>query len=257
MGANQGRIQSVAGPGAWNDPDQLTVGDDRKRLFGERNGLNPDESQTTMAMWAIWASPLLMSNDLRTVKPWAKEILLNREVIAVNQDVLGIQGTKIFDNMTMGNTTITTCRSAAGPGACRARVIGVHPVGGSEVWAKPLSGGDVAIVLYNKGDDVIDISVQLSDVAAFNSSARGLASPLMSAKVRDLFTGREHIATFNVTARAVPPHGSRMLRLSAAPSRWIPNNGTAKKSIVVGSSGSSICCGTRRFCSLDCRGWHA
>ena len=54
-----------------------------------------------MAMWAVFSSPLLMSNDLRTVEPWAKKILLNSDVIAVNQDRLGFQAVKIIDNTTM------------------------------------------------------------------------------------------------------------------------------------------------------------
>jgi hypothetical protein len=59
------------------------------------DGLNHDESRTHFAMWAIWSSPLLMSNDLRSIKPEMKEILQNKEVIAVNQDKLGIFGKRV------------------------------------------------------------------------------------------------------------------------------------------------------------------
>jgi len=81
--ANQSRIQPHGGSGHWNDADMLLIGN---------YGLTIDQSKTQMAIWAILASPLLMSNDLKNIRPEFKEILLNKEVIDVNQDVLGIQG---------------------------------------------------------------------------------------------------------------------------------------------------------------------
>ena len=59
-------------------------------------GLSYEQSKTQMAMWAIFAAPLLMSVDLRTIKPDYKAILQNRQIIAVNQDRLGIQGRRIY-----------------------------------------------------------------------------------------------------------------------------------------------------------------
>ena len=59
-------------------------------------GLSYEQSKTQMAMWAIFAAPLLMSVDLRTIKPDYKAILQNRHIIAVNQDRLGIQGRRIY-----------------------------------------------------------------------------------------------------------------------------------------------------------------
>lgn len=113
---NQSRIQPHAGPGHWNDPDMLLIGN---------YGLTIDQSKTQMAIWAILAAPLIMSNDLDAVRSEFKDILLNkydklnkfdcflhvntklhnfhvfsvrREVIKVNQDPMGIQGTRvIFD----------------------------------------------------------------------------------------------------------------------------------------------------------------
>ena len=58
---------------------------------------------------SMFASPMLMSNDLRTVTPWAKAILLNKHAIAISQDPLGVQAVKILDNTTMGNMTVTQC----------------------------------------------------------------------------------------------------------------------------------------------------
>ncbi|XP_055374455.1 alpha-N-acetylgalactosaminidase [Condylostylus longicornis] len=83
---NQDRVQPHGGPGHWNDPDMLILGN---------FGLSYEQSKTQMAIWAILAAPLIMSNDLASVKPEIKEILINKDVIAVNQDSLGIQGRRV------------------------------------------------------------------------------------------------------------------------------------------------------------------
>lgn len=86
-GNNQDYIIPNAGPGHWNDPDMLIIGN---------FGLSYEQSKTQMALWAIMAAPLLMSVDLRTIRPEFKAILQNRKIIAVDQDVLGIQGRRIY-----------------------------------------------------------------------------------------------------------------------------------------------------------------
>ncbi|XP_077558627.1 alpha-N-acetylgalactosaminidase-like [Haemaphysalis longicornis] len=85
--ANQNALTAAAAPGRWNDPDMLVIGN---------FGLSYDQSKAQMALWAIMASPLLMSNDLRRMRPEFKQILQNKAVIAVNQDPLGIMGRKIL-----------------------------------------------------------------------------------------------------------------------------------------------------------------
>ncbi|XP_076328415.1 alpha-N-acetylgalactosaminidase-like isoform X2 [Tachypleus tridentatus] len=86
-GDNQEVLVPHAGPGHWNDPDMIIIGN---------YGLSYDQAKVQMAMWAVLAAPLLMSNDLRKLHPEFKEILLNKDIIAVNQDPLGIQGKRIF-----------------------------------------------------------------------------------------------------------------------------------------------------------------
>lgn len=78
----------AAGPGNWNDPDMLIIGN---------FGLSVDQAKTQMAIWAILAAPLLMSNDLRDIRPEYKEILLNKDIIAINQDPMGIMGKKVYE----------------------------------------------------------------------------------------------------------------------------------------------------------------
>lgn len=80
-------IVPIAGPGHWNDPDMLIIGN---------FGLSYEQSKTQMAIWAILAAPLLMSVDLRTIRPEYKAILQNKKIIAVDQDLLGIQGRRIY-----------------------------------------------------------------------------------------------------------------------------------------------------------------
>lgn len=86
-GNNQDTIVPNAGPGHWNDPDMLIIGN---------FGLSYEQSKTQMAIWAILAAPLLMSVDLRTIRPEYKAILQNKKIIAVDQDPLGIQGRRIY-----------------------------------------------------------------------------------------------------------------------------------------------------------------
>ncbi|PKU33389.1 alpha-galactosidase a [Limosa lapponica baueri] len=107
---HQDSIVKIAGPGGWNDPDMLVIGN---------FGLSWDQSVTQMAMWAIMAAPLFMSNDLRHLRPEAKWLLQNKEVIAINQDPLGKQGYQITKDKNF------------------------------ELWERPLSGRAYAVAVLN------------------------------------------------------------------------------------------------------------
>lgn len=85
--ANQDVLQPVAGPGHWNDPDMLIIGN---------FGLSEEESRSQMALWTILAAPLFMSTDLRTISDGSRKILQNKLMIKINQDPLGIQGRRIL-----------------------------------------------------------------------------------------------------------------------------------------------------------------
>ena len=92
-------LAEVAARGHWNDPDMLLIG----------NGcITDDEARTQMALWSIFAAPLVMGNDLRNMTASEKAILLHEEVIAVNQDVLGIQGIRINVAANGGETWVRT-----------------------------------------------------------------------------------------------------------------------------------------------------
>ncbi|KRY59545.1 Dynein heavy chain, cytoplasmic [Trichinella britovi] len=84
---NEDDLAAASGPGRWNDPDMLIIG---------YPGLSIDQARAQMAVWCIWSAPLLMSNDLRFISPYYREILLNKKAIAVDQDPLGIMGRLIY-----------------------------------------------------------------------------------------------------------------------------------------------------------------
>lgn len=111
---NQDDFANYHGPGRWFDPDMVIVGD---------FGLSLDQSRSQFSIWSILAAPLLLSSDLRTLTPQQKEILLNKHVIAVNQDELGKLGKRVI---TSDDKKI-------------------------EVWTKELSGGSYAISYLHRG----------------------------------------------------------------------------------------------------------
>ena len=127
---------SSAGPGHWNDPDMLEIG----------NGhMTDDEYRTHMSLWALTAAPLLAGNDIRSMTVATKEILMNREVIAVDQDALGRQASPVR-------------------------------TGEFEMWVKPLADGSVAVGVVNMGAAEATTSVKASDLGlgAGVKSARDL-----------------------------------------------------------------------------------
>ena len=118
-------IEPYAGPGHWNDPDMLEVGNGR---------MSHDENVSHMSMWCMLSAPLLAGNDLANMMPETLAILTNPEVIAVDQDPKGVQAHWAWQ------------------------------VGPYEAWAKPLADGSTAVLLINRGEDTEPITVQFKDV---------------------------------------------------------------------------------------------
>ncbi|KAJ7970117.1 Alpha-galactosidase [Quillaja saponaria] len=111
---------SYAGPGGWNDPDMLEVGN---------GGMTTEEYRAHFSIWALTKAPLLIGCDIRAMDSTTLELLSNSEVIAVNQDRLGVQGKKVK----WGDD-------------------------GLEVWAGPLSGNRIAVVLWNRSSSKATIT---------------------------------------------------------------------------------------------------
>jgi hypothetical protein len=166
-------LKQYAGPGHWNDPDFLLAGD---------SGLNADEMQSQMTLWAEMAAPLISSTDLTQLSPTALSVLGNRAVIAVDQDPLGVQGSVVQS----GNDY--------------------------DVLAKPLTGGDVSVVLFNKGD-----TAQTITTTANRAGLRGGGPYLLT----DLVTGKR-TATTGTIAASVAPHATVMYRVHLGADKDIP-----------------------------------
>jgi alpha-galactosidase len=136
-------LEAFAGPGRWNDPDMLEVGN---------GGMTTNEYRAHFSLWAILAAPLIAGNDLRSMSPEIKEILTNREVIAVNQDGLGRQASRVSKG------------------------------GGVEIWAKTLKDGSRAVLVLNRGASETEASVPWT-VLGYPEH--------LSASVRDLWVHKD------------------------------------------------------------------
>jgi alpha-galactosidase len=113
IGFGQAGLAKFAGPGHWNDPDMLEVGNGK---------MNSEEYRTHMSLWALLGAPLLAGNDLSTMKPETIAMLTNREVVAIDQDRLGKQADR------------------------------VRAEGSQEIWARPLADGSKAVGIFNRFD---------------------------------------------------------------------------------------------------------
>jgi alpha-galactosidase len=158
-------LESYAGPGHWNDPDMLEVGN---------GGLNDTEARAHFSMWCILAAPLMAGNDIRNMSPATREILTNKELIAVDQDALGVQGRRVRRD------------------------------GDLEVWSKQLSDGGRAVALLNRGEASSKISVSWTDIGYPDS---------LGASVRDLWAGKDLGSMKGSYSADVPSHGVVVLRV--------------------------------------------
>jgi alpha-galactosidase len=129
-------LASFAGPGAWNDPDMLEVG----------NGMTATEDQSEFSLWAEMAAPLIEGSNLVSASSATLSILTNKAVIAVDQDSLGRQGTEVSSS------------------------------GGLDVLAKPLAGGDVSVALFNETGSTATISTTAAAIGKTGASSYTLTS---------------------------------------------------------------------------------
>jgi alpha-galactosidase len=157
-------LAAQAGPGHWNDADMLVVG---------RPGLTLTESRSHFTLWALLGVPLLAGNDIRTMSADVSAILRNSRLLAVNQDRLGAGGRRVRDD---GNT---------------------------EVFAKALSDGSVAVGLFNRGSGTATITT--------TAAQAGLSGGSFS--LTDLWTGATSTTGGQISA-SVPAHGVAAFRVS-------------------------------------------
>jgi alpha-galactosidase len=125
IGFEQNELAEWAGPGRWNDPDMLEVGN---------GGMTRTEYRTHMSLWSLLAAPLLAGNDIREMSEETRDLLTNAEVIAINQDPLGRQARRVARD------------------------------GELEVWAKALADGRVAAGLFNRGGEAASVTARWADL---------------------------------------------------------------------------------------------
>ena len=170
----QDGLRVHAGPGHWNDPDMLEVG----------NGMSEAEDRSHFSMWAMLAAPLIAGNDLTRMSPVTRAILTNREVIAVDQDPLGIQGFK---------------HSAAGE---------------LEIWFKPLEGGDWAMCVLNRSATPQRLELVWQELAVDDALAdRQTLFKARLYRVRDLWAGADRGTTRRPLEAEIAGHDVLMVRL--------------------------------------------
>lgn len=134
IGFNQAGLESYAGPGHWNDPDMLVVGYVGWSKNLRPTYLSPNEQYTHISLWSLLAAPLLIGCDLTRLDDFTYGLLSNPEVIALNQDILGKQASRVINDENI------------------------------QVWSKPLSDGSIAVGIFNLGESPVDYQLSLASL---------------------------------------------------------------------------------------------
>lgn len=171
----QDGLREYAGPGHWNDPDMLEVGN---------GGLTVNEGRAHFSMWCMLAAPLIAGNDLTSMSEETLEILTNTDAIAINQDALGIQGFKF---------------------AAKDRV---------ETWFKPLENGDWAVCFLNRSSTPAKVGFDWKTKVYDDFSKRDLDAGKSVYQVFDVWKKKSLGDTNTSLNEEVPGHDVLMLRLS-------------------------------------------
>ncbi|XP_072943058.1 alpha-N-acetylgalactosaminidase-like isoform X2 [Epargyreus clarus] len=192
---NQDELVQYAGPGHWNDPDMLLIGN---------YGLSWDQARVQMAVWSILAAPLLMSVDLATIRPEFKEILLNRDAIAVDQDPLGKQGRR------------------------------VGKIKNIEIWNRELSDGAYALAFVSRRDDGSPYSITVT--------YEDMKIPEHNYDIKDIYNDEPNVPSLSPDMKfetRVNPSGVRFYKFVPKSSNFIYNENSKEKSETTESSKTS------------------
>jgi len=170
----QDTLRKYAGPNHWNDPDMLEVG----------NGLTPAQNRSHFSLWAILSAPLIAGNDLRKMNEETRTVLTNKDVVAINQDVLGIQGFRYRNKDSV------------------------------QIWFKPLSNGDWAACFVNRSSVSKPIIFNWQkEVVIDNLFNKNLDTKTTTYKLRDLWTRKDAGTTKKELKAVLQPYDVLMLRL--------------------------------------------
>jgi len=169
-------LRKYAGPNHWNDPDMMEVG----------NGMTQSEDRAHFSMWCMIAAPLIAGNDLRNMSSSTKEILLNKDIISIDQDPLGVEGFQY---------------------ALR---------NGVEIWCKPLQKGDWAFCFLNRSAEARQLQFDWKKEMVEDSiSSRSLNAAAREYSILDLWTKENKGTTASIFDVHVPSHDVVMLRLKS------------------------------------------
>ena len=157
-------LAKYAGPNHWNDPDMLEVGN---------KGLSLVESKAHFSLWCMLAAPLMAGNDIRHMKDDVQNILTNKEVIAIDQDTLGMQATRFMQQPD------------------------------KEIWAKKLSDGEWAVCFFNSGKDEMEMRVNWNYLSFLNGKYN----------IRDLWRHKDIGTTNTNMNFNIPSHDVVLVRL--------------------------------------------
>lgn len=145
-------LRQYAGPGHWNDPDMLEVG----------NGMSVNEDRAHFTLWCMMAAPLILGNDVRSMSDETKAILTNRDVIAVDQDELGVQGWRFISRE------------------------------GVEYWFKPLVDDQWALCVFNRNRESKKVDLDWNDLTTYDVISQRAFKPTVNAyTIKNLWTGKD------------------------------------------------------------------
>jgi alpha-galactosidase len=165
-----------AGPGGWNDPDMLVVGLNNTGYI-KGGGCNNIEYRTQMSMWCMFSAPLMIGCDVRKMNEETKTILLNKDIVAIDQDALGKQGFRVFRK------------------------------DGLEAWKKPLSGNRFAVALFNRNSESATMAVSWQQLEL---------EPEMKYHVYDVWEHKPAAGLKTSLSAKLQPHETKVYVLSPA-----------------------------------------
>jgi alpha-galactosidase len=170
------RLRQYSGPDAWNDLDMMEVG----------NGMRLEEDKSHFALWCMHASPLIMGHDLRTSKKETTALLTNKNVIAINQDPLGIEGFRFFSENNL------------------------------EIWAKPLKDDNWAVMFLNRGTESIKVKFDWKKEERIEDNMKKLEANFIQKKyaIQDLFQNISLDNTDKTLEKELKGHDVLLLKLT-------------------------------------------
>lgn len=169
----QDTLRRYAGPDRWNDPDMLEVG----------NGMTYTEDRTHFSLWAMMAAPLMAGNDIRKMTPATKAILTNKDVIAIDQDPLGIQGFRFSNTDSL------------------------------QIWFKPLQKGDWAVCFLNRSSHDATVNFNWKQTAVVDDIFHHTLKQDIHYTLYNVWTGKNEGTTKKPFTATIQPHDVVMFRL--------------------------------------------